>query len=120
MKKDKKHNLRHSAALDFVEMRIASHSDSCYSTHSHDEFSFGVVDQREANYINTRDNYHVSQKMTVTINPGDAHSCNPKGQAWSYRMLFIDTQWMASIQRDVCTKMDYDYACIEQHLQTEQ
>ncbi len=120
MKKDNKHNLCRSAALDFVEMRTASHSDSCYSTHSHDEFSFGVVDQGEASYINTRDNYHIRQKTTVTINSGDAHSCNPKGQSWSYRMLFIDSQWMAGVQRDVCEKMDYDYASFEQHLLTDE
>jgi AraC-like DNA-binding protein len=111
----KNHKMCKSAALDFVEMRIANHSDSCYGTHSHDEFSFGVIDQGRACYKNTRSNHDVGQGATVTINPGEAHSCNPDNEVWSYRMLFIDTAWITQAQRDVCKGHGFDYGSFEQH-----
>lgn len=120
MHKANQHLMCQSAALEFVEMRIANHSDSCYSTHSHDEFSFGVVDKGHAVYKNTRSSHQVEQGTTVTINPGDAHSCNPKGASWSYRMLFIDSTWIAKAQQDVCASQHFEYASFEQHLLTDQ
>lgn len=115
MNRVKSHKMCNSLALDFVEMRIANHSDSCYSTHSHDEFSFGVVDSGFANYSNGQKKYDIAQGTTVTINPGDAHSCNPKVGAWCYRMLFVDTQWISAVQQDIC-KTATDYSPFEQHL----
>jgi AraC-like DNA-binding protein len=110
------HNLSKSAAFDFVEMRSASHSNSCYSTHSHDEFSFGVVDNGQALYKNRKNTQKIATQTLVTINPGDAHSCNPQTENWSYRMLFIETAWMAKIQKEICPPSTYDYSPFEQNL----
>jgi len=113
------HQLSKSAALDFVELRRANHSNSCYSTHSHDEFSFGVVDYGCAKYQNLNCQYHTHAGVTVTINPGDAHSCNPDKGEWSYRMLFIDSAWIAKLQAQLPLQMNMDYAPFEQHLLTD-
>ena len=110
------HNLSLSAALDFVEMRTASYTNSCYSTHSHDEFSFGVVDQGNALYKNTRAVHNISAGAMVTINPGDAHSCNPQSDNWSYRMIFLNTQWLGNLQKEMNPNQDLDYLPFEQHL----
>lgn len=103
------HLLQKSAALPFVEMRSANQSSSCYSTHSHDEFSFGVVDNGAATYKNLRCNNAIGAGTTVTINPGEAHSCNPKEGLWSYRMLFVSADWMGELQRELYQKNPSDY-----------
>jgi len=110
------HQLSKSAALDFVELRRANHSNSCYSTHSHDEFSFGVVDSGNAKYQNLQHRYSTHAGVTVTINPGDAHSCNPDQGKWSYRMLFIDCAWIAALQEQLPLQKSMDYMPFEQHL----
>jgi AraC-like DNA-binding protein len=110
------HTLSKSAALDFVELRSARHSNSCYSSHSHDEFSFGVVDQGSAHYKNLQQFYSIHPGTTVTINPGDAHSCNAQQVQWSYRMLFVDTQWVGELQREIHLHNQQDFMPFEQHL----
>jgi len=116
MPKEIVHSLSKSAALDFVEMRSANHSNSCYSTHSHDEVSFGVVDYGSAKYKNLQHNYQIQAGVTVTINPGDAHSCNPDQGEWSYRMLFIDSDWMGDLQRQMFAHKHSDYLPFKQSL----
>ena len=98
-----------SNLLPFVEIRGASHSNACYHTHSHDEFSFGVIDAGEANYRNLGRKLHIHKGSTVTINPGDAHSCNPKAGNWSYRMLFVDTNWIGKLQQEMFNSYSQDY-----------
>ncbi|WP_250655754.1 AraC family transcriptional regulator [Alkalimarinus coralli] len=98
-----------SDILPFVEMRRADRSSACYHTHSHDEFSFGVIDEGEAEYRNQRCKNHIGSGMTVTINPADAHSCNPKEGLWSYRMLFVDTHWIGELQQEMLSFHSIDY-----------
>lgn len=93
---------RRSAVLPQVEMRRANHSLACYHTHTHDEFSVGVIDVGAATCRQGSAQQTLHQGMVVVINPGDAHACNPRaGQAWSYRMLFIDTRWLGQLQADM-------------------
>lgn len=93
--------LRRSALLPHVEMRRVTQGSTCYDTHSHDEFSFGVVDAGHATYRNHRHQATIHQGMAVFFNPGDAHACNPRpGQPWSYRMLFVDTAWVTRLQAE--------------------
>jgi len=101
--------LKRSEALPFVEMRRADRSNACYHTHSHDEFSFGVIDAGEADYHNLRHKNHIGAGVTVTINPGDAHSCNPKAGNWSYRMLFVASDWMGQLQQEMLDSYGQDY-----------
>lgn len=98
-----------SAALPLVEMRRADRSSACYHTHSHDEFSFGIIDAGEADYHNQRHRNHIGAGTTVTINPGDAHSCNPKAGSWSYRMLFVDCAWVGQLQQEMLSANGLDY-----------
>lgn len=106
---DKKLFFTRSKALPFVEIRIANRSSACYHTHSHDEFSFGVIDSGSADYHNQQRKHHINQGTTVTINPGDAHSCNPDAGEWSYRMLFVDTAWIGQLQQEIFTPQGEDY-----------
>jgi AraC-like DNA-binding protein len=103
--------LRRSARLPHVEMRRVMQATTCYDTHSHDEFSFGVVDAGHATYRNHRHQAAIHQGISVFFNPGDAHACNPRpGQPWSYRMLFVDAAWVARLQAESAWHGGGDYA----------
>ena len=101
--------LKTSPALPYVEMRSASHSSACYRAHSHDEFSFGVIDRGRADYHNRQHKNRVGAGVTVTINPGDVHACNPSTNRWSYRMLFMEAAWLGRLQQELTgTSQDYE------------
>ncbi|KJY78676.1 AraC family transcriptional regulator [Vibrio nigripulchritudo] len=109
MKQDDSVFLAQSRSLPFVEMRTACDSFACYQAHSHDEFSFGVIDGGSASYRNLKKVHNVHRGHTVTINPGDMHSCNPDKAQWSYRMLFVDTHWIGQLQQEWTGKHGQDY-----------
>ena len=94
MKQDKTMFFKKSEVLSFVEIRQASLSTTYYHTHSHDEFSFGVIDSGIVNYHNLNQRNRIGAGDTVTINPADIHSCNPMVGDWSYCMLFVETNWI--------------------------
>lgn len=101
---------RRSGLLPHVEIRRANHSSACYHTHTHDEFSVGVIDAGTAVHLKGSRSQMVHQGMMVMINPGDAHSCNPgAGQPWSYRMLFIEAGWIGRLQARLCRSASADY-----------
>jgi len=106
---DKTVFFKKSDALPFVEMRLADSSSACYHTHSHGEFSFGVIDAGQADYHNQGQNNRIGRGTTVTINPADAHACNPRAGRWSYRMLFVDTSWMGRLQQEMVQTQGADY-----------
>ncbi|EDM64845.1 hypothetical transcriptional regulator [Moritella sp. PE36] len=110
MKQDKAVFFKQSKALPFVEMRQASRSNACYQGHTHDEFSFGVIDTGIADYNNLNQHNRIGQGDTVTINPGDIHSCNPTVGDWSYRMLFVDTGWVGELQAEISGIDSIDYS----------
>lgn len=102
MRPDPHHHLTRSPVLPQVELRHAWHTEVCYHTHTHDEFSVGVIDAGSARCHNGHRRFDLSAGMTVMMNPGDPHACNPRtGQPWSYRMLFIDAAWVAQWQASV-------------------
>jgi len=105
-----------SPALPFVEMRRANQSTACYDAHSHDEFSFGVIDEGEAAYSNQRHKDYIGSGDIVTINPGDVHSCNPNEGRWSYRMLFVDSHWLGGVQKEMLTTNGNDYQLFSEPL----
>lgn len=108
MTRDQTLFFQRSGALPFVELRRADRSSACYHTHSHDEFSFGVIDRGEAAYQNRQHRHRVGAGITVTINPADAHACNPRTGCWSYRMIFIDARWVGRLQQEI-TGITLDY-----------
>jgi AraC-like DNA-binding protein len=109
MKQDKTVFFKKSEVLPFVEIRQASLSTACYHAHSHDEFSFGVIDSGIADYHNLSQRNRIGRGDTVTINPADIHSCNPMLGDWSYRMLFVNTEWIGRLQSEILGINNVDY-----------
>ena len=88
------HFVRHPQ-LPHIELRMATDSRDCYQTHTHDEYSFGTIDAGQAVFTHGEQRTALCAGMTVLMEPGMAHACNPDAQqAWSYRMLFVDAQWL--------------------------
>ncbi len=111
--------LKRHARLPFIEMRQASKSSACYHPHTHEEFSFGVIDVGEALYINKDNSYTIKAGDTVTINPDEVHSCNPKQGKWSYRMLFIDCEWIRKLQSEMLGKVLPSFQPFINHYETD-
>ncbi|MGF1909330.1 AraC family transcriptional regulator [Vibrio kasasachensis] len=114
MKSDTSVTFKQSTLLPWVELRIANQSAACYESHSHDEFSFGIIDHGVADYRNRKQTHRIEKGDIVTINPADVHSCNPdlssdQTDAWSYRMLFVDTLKMGEIQSEILPRQNLDY-----------
>jgi len=109
MKQDKTVFFKKSEVLPFVEIRQASLSTACYHAHSHDEFSFGVIDSGIADYHNLNQRNRIGCGDTVTINPADIHSCNPMAGDWSYRMLFVEANWIGQLQSEMLRIDNIDY-----------
>ncbi|RJX64846.1 AraC family transcriptional regulator [Vibrio sinensis] len=101
MKADSSANFKQSTLVPWIELRVATQSSACYEAHSHDEFSFGIINQGTANYYNRGVSHRIGRGDVVTINPSDVHSCNPNLGSWSYNMLFVDTLKMGELQQEV-------------------
>lgn len=101
MKKDVSASFKQSTVLPWIELRVANQSTACYDAHSHDEFSFGIIQQGSAAYKNRGKRHQIVSGDIVTINPADVHSCNPDRGTWSYSMLFAHTLTMGAIQKEV-------------------
>lgn len=89
-------------ALPFVEARaIADGRTVRYGRHAHRTFSIGAVTGGRSTYLNGNAVEHIGAGAVVVINPETVHACNPAESApWSYRMLYLDAAWLASLQRD--------------------
>ncbi|NVD08569.1 AraC family transcriptional regulator [Vibrio sp. JPW-9-11-11] len=109
MKRDNSAHFKQSTVVPWVELRVASHSSACYQAHSHDEFSFGIIEQGQAQYLNHHHRHHIGQGDLVTINPADVHACNPEAGRWSYSMLFVDALQMGRAQQEVNDSQGLDY-----------
>ncbi|MFM2483267.1 helix-turn-helix domain-containing protein [Celerinatantimonas sp. YJH-8] len=109
MKKDNSVRFKQSTQFPWIELRVARHCSACYEAHTHDEFSFGLIDQGTAHYRNRNHLHHIHPGQIVTINPTDVHACNPHSDLWSYRMIFINTLQMGEMQRQIFNRMSMDY-----------
>ncbi|WP_095108589.1 AraC family transcriptional regulator [Pseudomonas sp. Irchel 3E20] len=88
-------------ALAFIQARgITDGRQACYARHSHAHFSIGAITAGHSTYLHEHQQFRVSAGTVVLMNPGEVHACNPvNDQPWSYRMLYVDTQWLAALQQ---------------------
>lgn len=95
--------------LPFIETRAVNGGRACYDPHTHQSFSIGTVLNGQAQYLNQRQRERAGPGCVVMINPGDVHACNPRDDsAWSYRMLFVDSAWLAGVQREIGISLHQD------------
>ena len=91
------------AQLPFVEARdVLDGRQLCYAPHSHEFFSIGAITRGRSSYLNQKAREEVAAGTLVLMNPGDVHACNPlDGQAWSYRMFYVDVAWLTELQHQL-------------------
>ena len=95
MSSDRQHRIYRHPAAPWAELRVSVNTRDCYRPHAHDEYSIGIVDEGNASFHHASGPCHVRAGSVVLIEPQVVHSCNPmSGQAWSYRMLFINAAWL--------------------------
>jgi hypothetical protein len=95
--------------LSFVETRAVNGTRACYDKHTHESFSIGTVLNGQAKCWNRRAQVDTGRGSFVIINPEDVHACNlKKDSAWAYRMLFIESAWLAALQREIGLSAQHD------------
>lgn len=94
------HRFWREAALPQFEGRtVADGRKVCYAKHAHETFSIGAITGGGCDYFNGKVR-RSEQGALVLMNPGDTHACNPvAGQPWSYRMLYVDVDWLSRTQQ---------------------
>ena len=106
------HFLR-SSVLPF-ELRYSDNSNACYKKHTHPEFSIGVVDSGISEYVNQNIKQTIRPGSTVIVNPEEVHSCNPqKGTNWSYKMLYVEPEWIADLQSQISNGSNQEFQPIQ-------
>lgn len=89
------HSVHRHPATPWAELRVSARSSDCYRLHTHAQYSVGIVDDGEAIFHHPSGPERVSRGSVVLIEPDVIHACNPsQQQVWSYRMLFVDAQWL--------------------------
>lgn len=87
--------------LEIAEVRDSVH---VFPSHCHDHYAIGIMDYG-ANYCTegNRGASRVSRGQVALINPGQVHGGMPAydGRV-SYRMLYVKTDWMHRVARDLC------------------
>ncbi|WP_163999518.1 AraC family transcriptional regulator [Pyxidicoccus caerfyrddinensis] len=107
--------------LPFIEAReVHDGRTVCYAKHFHETFSIGVITGGRSTYLNQAAREPVGAGAVVVMNPGDVHACNPiHDQPWSYRMLFVDTRWLAGLQHELGLSVNQGYHPFARILTTE-
>lgn len=78
------------------ELLSAHYSTQSFGRHSHDRYAIGVI-SGGAEKLFYRGSYALGGAgSVVTISPGEIHDGLPgNDQGWTYRMLYIDPQWVS-------------------------
>ncbi|WP_191487851.1 AraC family transcriptional regulator [Pseudomonas sp. FEN] len=97
--------------LPFIEARsIQDGRKVCYSRHSHEQFSIGAITQGQSTYLSEQNQWRVAAGTVVLMNPGEVHACNPiDEQPWAYRMLYVETPWLTSLQHELGFSPDLNF-----------
>jgi len=94
------HRFWRSPELPFLEARqIEDGRQVCYCPHSHSTFSVGSVRGGRSSFEIGGQKHEIEPGTVVLINPEEVHACNPlQDQPWSYRMLYVDPDWLTALQ----------------------
>ncbi|HEY8906039.1 MAG TPA: AraC family transcriptional regulator [Rhodoferax sp.] len=95
MQSNGSHHIYRHPSTPWLALRVSAHSSSCYRTHTHAEYSVGIVDDGDAIFHHPGGPEKVQRGSVVLIEPEVIHACNPRQQqVWSYRMLFVEAEWL--------------------------
>lgn len=100
------------------ELRFSHSTESCFTMHSHQEYSIGLLTQGESQFQSsgTISNYTTGQ--VCTINANTFHRCHPKaGTGWSYWMLYVSQIFLEQTLYDQKILTLNQQPCFQHNLQ---
>lgn len=72
--------------------------DLSYKKHSHEEYSFGIVNRGTSSFWCEGIQNEIGQKSLVFIPQNVVHACNPQQSLdWSYRMVYVQADWLKEL-----------------------
>lgn len=82
-------------ALPGVEVRSSSYTRQAFRTHTHTEYSIGLVAAGSTRFTLCHRPQQAQPGQMVLIHPGEPHACNPDtGSGISYLMFYVATGWL--------------------------
>lgn len=98
------HYWRHPAVPHIEIRNVEDGRAFAHGRHTHATFSIGAIMEGGCLYLNGHTTRAVSAGSVVLMNPGAVHACNPlQSQEWAYRMFYVDTPWLASVQQHIAS-----------------
>lgn len=83
-------------ALPGVEARFSAYRKHAFRTHTHAEYSVGVVEQGSTVFPLGENTHSVRAGQLVLINPLEPHACNPDTSTGiTYRLFYLAPGWLA-------------------------
>jgi len=82
-------------SLPGVEVRSSSYTRQAFRTHTHAEYSIGLVAAGSTRFTLGNKPQQAQPGQMVLIHPGEPHACNPDtGSGISYLMFYVATGWL--------------------------
>lgn len=83
-----------SPQIPYLESRYSANGHTCYTQHTHREFSIGLVESGKSHAQIGGQHLLLQPGDLVLINAEEVHACNPQANSsWSYHMLYFDPEW---------------------------
>ena len=84
----------------FGELKYTSEVSSEYTKHFHTQLGLALIEQGQLNITYEKDNqYYLEHHSIAFFNPYQVH-CSKVSNAKGYYILFLDTAWCSSLQKD--------------------
>jgi len=84
----------------FGELKYTSEISSDYTKHFHTQLGLALIEQGQLNISYEKDNQYSLEKHSIAFfNPYQVH-CTTVSNAKGYYILFLDTAWCSSLQKD--------------------
>lgn len=93
--------------LPYVELRHTLNSGAHYRPHMHEQLSIGAIEEGAVSFGYAGHRSMLYPEALILINPKTIHACNPiEGEARSYYMLYINTEWAIGLQQSLFGDVD--------------
>jgi AraC-like DNA-binding protein len=78
-----------------LELRFSSYDSRTFPKHTHDSYSFGLVEKGECTFFLQGADHRIGPGQIALIPPAEVHCCNPDGDSgWRYRMFHLEPAWL--------------------------
>ncbi|HIF9210863.1 TPA: AraC family transcriptional regulator [Photobacterium damselae] len=95
-------NYLHHQELGGIEMLDASYYKQCFSRHSHEGYTFGIIEKGEQKFFRTGVNNIAPTGSIILINADDIHNGEANTEeGWAYKALYPLPEQFEKISREI-------------------